>query len=388
MATFEEQAASAVANDVVAGVVVIAKDKDGKLDYSKSFSRKNGTVYNEDTVLALASMSKLMTSVAGLQVVEKGLITLDEDVTPLLPSLAKQEILTGFADDGTPITRKRQNPITLRQLLTHSAGLGYPFMHEEVAKFVAWKKLPPNAGTVDEAFDAVLLYEPGEGYLYSSSIDRVGQVIEKVTGQNLEDYMRQNLWGPLGMDSTTFFAAKYPNIQARRVPTAIRRDPKGPIIESSDEPWYTAGVKEPFGGQGIFSSPADYMKLLYSLLVDDEKVLKKETAALMFQPQLSPKAKESLLEKMKKPDWLIGKYTPTNEYDWGVGGILVDGDKHEFRREGYLNWGGAANPFWFIDRAAGVCGVFGIQLLPIFDPPTEDLIAAFEKEVYQKAGKL
>ncbi|KAI1418001.1 beta-lactamase family protein [Hypoxylon sp. FL1857] len=386
MATFEDQVTSAVERGFVPGVVVIAKDKEGKVDYSKAFSRKDGSPYNEDTVMGLASMSKLVTSIAALQLVERGLITLDEDVLPLLPSLAKQEILTGFKDDGEPITRKRQNPITLRLLLTHSAGLGYGFLHPPLAKYAAWRGPQPD-GTVDEAFDTPLLYEPGESYLYSSSIDRAGQLVEKLTGQKLEDYMKQNIFEPLGMDSTTFFPWNHPDIQARRVPMAYREDPTGAVVEKDGEPWFSAGKKEAFGGQGLFSTMSDYIKVLHSLLLDDEKLLKKETTALMFKPHLTPKSKEALLKLMETPDWLIGDFPVTNEYDWGLGGILVDGDKHDYRKKGTLIWGGAANLFWFIDRTAGLCGVFGTQVLPPCDEGIEVLIKAFEEEVYQKAGK-
>ncbi|KAI1095378.1 beta-lactamase/transpeptidase-like protein [Rostrohypoxylon terebratum] len=333
-------------------------------------------------------MTKLVTSVAAMQLVERGLVTLDEDVTPLLPSLAKLEILTGFADDGTPITRKRQNPFTLRRLLTHSAGLGYPFSDPRLVKYIEWKKPSSDLGTVDEMFDFPLVYEPGEGFLYSSAIDRVGQLIEKITGQNLEVYMKKNIWEPLGMNSTTFFPREHPDIQARQVPMGFRDEATGVVAETGEQAWFEKGLKEPFGGQGLYSSMADYVKLLHSLLVDDEKVLKKETTALLFQPQLSPTSKASLLKLMTGPEWLIGKFPDTNEYDWGLGGILIDGDKDEFRRRNTMIWSGASNCFWFIDRTAGVCGVFGVQIIPTFDNAPKPLIAAFEKDVYRRAGKL
>ncbi|KAL7624289.1 hypothetical protein AAE478_005849 [Parahypoxylon ruwenzoriense] len=210
MATFENQVASALQKGIVPGVVGAAKDKEGistiqdplqhpaltlilgkgKIDYSRTFSPENSRTYKEDTVLDLASMTKLHTSVAALQLIDKGLVTLDKDVSHLIPSFGRQEILTGFADDGAPITRKRQNPITLRRLLTHSAGAGYLFMSEGLAKVAAWKKASQNPGTVDQAFDLPLIYEPGEDFMYSSGIDRVGQLIKRLTGQDLEEYMR------------------------------------------------------------------------------------------------------------------------------------------------------------------------------------------------------
>ncbi|KAI1083996.1 beta-lactamase/transpeptidase-like protein [Whalleya microplaca] len=333
-------------------------------------------------------MTKLHTSVAVLQLVERGLITPDEDVSHLIPTFASQEVLDGFTDEGAPITHKRRNPITLRYLLTHSSGAGYTFISKGLEKIAVWKKKPRNSGTIDEAFDLPLSFEPGEAYEYGSGIDRVGQVVEKLTGQTLEDYMRENIWKPLGLNSTTFFPERNPGIQERRVPMAWRSDATGPVVEKPGQPTLTTGLKEPFGGQGLFATMDDYVKVLYSLLVDDEKLLKRETTAKMFQPQLNPASKASLLEKMKTPEWAVGDFPLTDEYDWGIGGILIDGDKHDYRRNGTLIWSGAANLFWFIDRKAGVCGCFGTQVLPACDERIKPLIKAFEEEVYRITGKL
>ncbi|KAL7624288.1 hypothetical protein AAE478_005848 [Parahypoxylon ruwenzoriense] len=190
------------------------------------------------------------------------------------------------------------------------------------------------------------------------------------------------------MESTTFFPDKHPDIKARRVPMSFRVGSDGPVVENPDAPTLSTGLKEPFGGQGLSSSIKDYIKLLYSLLIDDEKLLKKETAAALFRPQLTPASKTALLEQMKHPEWAVGDFPVTNEYDWGLGGILVDGDKHPYRRNGTLIWNGAANLTWFIDREAGVCGAFGTQALPPSEPRIRPLIRAFEEEVYGKVGKL
>ncbi|XXG97778.1 Heat shock transcription factor [Hypoxylon texense] len=388
MAAFEDQITNAVDIGVVPGAVVIAKDKEGDIDYSEGFWAKDGITYDEDTVMEICSMTKLHTSVAALQLVEKGIITLDEDVSYLIPSFAKQKILTGFTDDGIPTFRKRKTPVTLRHLLTHSAGAAYPFLDESLDKFFHWKNLSSEGETVDELFDMPLLYEPGEGFVYGSAADRVGQLIEKLTGQSLEDYMREHIWDPLGMDSTTFFPEKHPDIQARRVPMTFSVDSESPVVENPSAPTFTTFLKEPSGGQGLFASMRDYVKLLHSLLVDDEKVLKKETTATMFRPQLSTASKLDLLDKMENPWWIVGDFPPTGEYDWSLASILIDGDSHPYRRNGTLAWYGAANTFWFIDREAGVCGVFGTQVLPPFDSRIKPLIKAFEEETYRRAGKL
>ncbi|KAI1410343.1 beta-lactamase family protein [Hypoxylon sp. FL1857] len=387
MTPFENLLQSAVDDGTAPGIVVIAKDKDRRVDISKAFSSRTGTQYNLDTVMEISSMTKFPTTIAALQLVEQGLVTLDEDLSRLLPSFANQGILVSVADDGTPTVRKRQNPITLRHLITHSSGAGYYFLHEGLGKVRAAQKRESHGVTVDEAFDLPLLFEPGEGWTYSTGLDRVGQVVEKLTGLSLEEYMKKNIWEPLGADSSTFFPGQHPDISKRRVTMAFRRDPEGPAVEKPEIPTVTTGLKVPFGGHGLFASMPDYFKIVYSLLVDDEKLLKRETAALMFQPQLTPASKQELYKFMDTPEMKSMFASPPNDRDFGLGGLLIVGDNHEYWRKGALMWGGAASLNWFIDRSAGVCGVFGAQVLPS-DQRMRTLIDAFQAEVYRRAGNL
>ncbi|KAI1455936.1 beta-lactamase family protein [Annulohypoxylon moriforme] len=345
MASFENLIESAVNDGTAPGIVVIAKDKDGNVDISNAFSSKNGTAYTLDTVMELSSMSKFPTSIAALQLVERGLVTLDEDLSSLLPSFASQGVLTSVTDDGTPTVHKRQNPITLRHLITHSSGAGYHFLHEGLGKVRASHKSSPGV-TVDESFNLPLLFEPGEGWAYGTGIDRVGQVIEKLSGLSLDEYMQKNIWEHLGASSSTFFPDQHPNIRARRVPMAFRKDPEGPAVEKPEIPTVTTGLKVPFGGHGLFSTMPDFFKMIYSLLMDDEKLLKKETAALIFQPQLTPASKEGLNKFMEIPDMKSQFPSPPNDRDFGLGGLLVVGQNHPHWRKGALMWGGAASLNW------------------------------------------
>ncbi|KAI1771746.1 beta-lactamase family protein [Hypoxylon cercidicola] len=376
MASLENLLESAVKDGTAPGIVVIAKDKDGKVDFAKAFSSEKGTSYTLDTVMEVSSMTKLPTTIAALQLVEKGLVTLDEDVSHLIPSFAKQGILTSVADDGTPTVRERQNPITLRRLMTHSSGAGYSFLDENLAKVRA------------PEFELPLLFEPGEGWAYGTGIDRVGHVVETLAGLSLEEYMRANIWGPLGARSSTFFPGRDPAVAARRVPMSFREDPDGPAVEKPGAPTVTTGLEQCFGGHGLLGSMPDYFEIVYSLLVDDERLLKKETAALMFQPQLTPASKKELHRFMAVPNMkLMFPSPPHVDRDYGLGGLLVVGDGHEYWRKGALMWGGSASLNWFIDRDAGVCGVFGAQVQPS-DARMRKLINAFQADVYRKAGKL
>ncbi|KAI0378080.1 beta-lactamase family protein [Hypomontagnella monticulosa] len=389
MTSLDKLLQSAVDNGTAPGIVVIAKDKDGKVDYAKAFSREGGTQYSLDTVLELTSMSKFPTAIAALQLVEKGLIGLDDDVSHLLPSLGKHGVLVSVAEDGTPTVRERKNPLTLRRLITHSAGVGYHFMDENLGKVKAAQKGAPPGTSVDESFDYPLLFEPGEGWAYGAGLDRVGQVVEKLSGLPLDEYMKKNMWEPLDVHNSTFFPAQNPDVDARRVAMAYRDDPDGPAVEKPEVPTMTAGLKVAYGGHGMFASMADYIKIVHSLLVDDEKLLKKETAALMFEPQLTPASKEQLGKFMESP--VMKSFFPSpptgNDRDYGLSGLLIVGDKHQYWRKGALMWGGAGSLNWFIDREAGVCGVFGAQVLPS-DQRMRDLIDAFQTDVYRQAGKL
>ncbi|KAL6414558.1 beta-lactamase [Ilyonectria robusta] len=379
MSRFENLLECAAQDGIVPGAVVFAKDKTGKINYSKAVTGKD-QCYHEDTVLEIASLTKLVTAIAALQLVEKGLVTLGEDVSSFIPAFTSQEVLDGFDEQGKPKTQKRRNTVTLRLLLTHSAGAGYPFTDTRLVQYATSTNQPEKRnGTVDSNFDFPLSYEPNEGFMYSSSMDRVGQIVEGISGMPLEDYFSRNIWQPLGINTGTFWDTNHP-------PMAIRLAPGEPAKPMSGMDTFTTGWTECSGGQGLYMSMKDYIKILYSLLKDDEKLLKKETASNIFKPCLSPASKAVLLKRMQTPTWLVGDFPETGEYDWSLGGLLVDGDKHDYRKRNTVMWSGASGCFWFIDRDAGVCGVFGTQVLPPADPQVQPLIKAFEEEVYRQLG--
>ena len=354
-------------------------------------------------MFSIASCTKLVTTIAVLQLVEEGKLHLDDDVSGHLPVLGRQKILNGFRDDGSPIVVDRHSPITVRQLLTHSCGAGYAFMQEPLAKYVSHMGKSPIAGsTVVERFDHPILYEPGSGWNYGSGIAWAGKLLEVITGQSLEAYMRKHICERLGITSMTFWPEQHPDIQTRRAGMAMREE-DGTLADVEGMS-FLKGVTDCFGGEGAFASVEDYIKIVYSLFVDDEKLLKRETTAQMFRGQLSAASKQQLAKAMSDPSWVVGDFTGPHEFDFGLGGILVDGDAHPLRNRGYFAWSGAPNLYWvraafshvrhhlttsrqFIDRPAGLCGVFGTQVLPPADVGVEQLISAFEKEAYVRVAQ-
>lgn len=283
-----------------------------------------------------------MTTVAALQLVEQGLIALDENVEKCLPIFAKQPVFDPVREGDQELsTHERRHPITFHHLLTHTAGAGYGFTDERVAKYIATSPDYKPDGTIDGSFNFPLPYEPGEGWCYSNSLDRVGQIIERISGLSLEDYFHQNIFRPLGISKATFNPNLYP-----RQPMAVHKEPGGRAIPDPDAQGFTSGLKECFGGQGLLMSLGDYIKILASLLRDDEVLLSKATTAMMLRPQLSHVQKQALLKELEAPVWAVGDLPPTQEYDWGYGGLLIDGDKHPFRRRNSLLWSGAPSLFW------------------------------------------
>lgn len=325
----------------------------GKTIISGAAGHKTATGGNAvqlDTVFWLASMSKFLTSIAVLQLVEAGKLSLDDDVSKIVPVLGRSKIVTGFETNGAPILKDRTKAITLRHLLTHSSGAGYAFMqpNPELPDLVKYLdhvgRHMDDGATVNERFDTPLVYEPGEGWNYGTGITWAGQVLEVTTGQTLEEYLRRNVLDPVGVTSITFFPNANPDVKAR-LAGLTARDPSGGIVDIPPIP-FLENVSDAFGGEAAYGSVEDYMKIVHSILADDEKILKKATTAQMFQPHLSEESRLQLAKTMAIPNWVVGDFTGPQQFDWGLGGLLVVGNDHSYRKRSYLTWGGAPNLVW------------------------------------------
>lgn len=309
----------------------------GQLDYRAAFPGPDGS-YQTDSVLEVASLTKLITAIAALQLIEKNQISLEQDVSSYIPAFADQPILTGFTEKGSPITRPRRNQITLERLLTHTAGGGYPFTDERLNHYVQNNNNRKD-GTVAATFDFPLSYEPGESWKYSNSMDRLGQIVEKLSGQTLDEYFQEHIFRPLGISQASFWNLSHP-------PMAVRTTPNGPAVPDPTTPSFTTGLSECFGGQGVLMNLEDFMKILHSLLTDDGTLLKSETVAELFRPRLSHSTKDGLLKELEHPSWAVGDLPPTREYNWAIGGLVIDGDSHPYRRRNTVLWSGAPSCFW------------------------------------------
>lgn len=389
MPSLEEAFETSVQDGTLPGAVLLAADKTGTFTYSKAFGRKsledgNNEPLATDDVFRLASMTKLMTSIAALQIVERGLINLDDDVGSVLPELSQQKVLIGF-DDDEPLFRERKNHIRFQHLLTHSAGTGYAFINPDLMKLNAARGRNLMATkTVVECFDDPLIYEPGEGFQYSCGIDWAGKVIERLTGDTLESFMRQNVWRPLGAKGISFWPQEHPEMSSKLTGMSVRDESTGGL-KNLEKSILNVDPTDCFGGQGCSADLTDYMKILHSLLVDDERLLKKESTALMFQPQLTKKGHDDLEKTIQVHEHnalYVGDFPPDCEYDWGIGGILALSSRDGGRQKGTLIWSGLPNMYWFIDREAGLCGTFGTYVVPPGEARIGKMIKLFEDSMY------
>ncbi|KAL1884096.1 hypothetical protein Daus18300_000207 [Diaporthe australafricana] len=386
---FEAQFSKAVADNTIPGTVLLARSKDGRVSYTKSFGQ-----WDETTMFRLTSMTKLLTSIAAAKAIEQGLIGLDTDVAPHLPRLAAQPVLAGFsaAEGGKPILRPREKPITLRHLLTHSYGQAYTFIDAEVTGRYASSVLGRDPGldsvlgrrAVDDTFDYPLVAEPGESWAYGPGLDWAGRVVEVVSGLSLEEFMQQHIFVPLGVENITFFPARNPTFAGKMAVLSVRSPLNGRVIAAPETDVDPAEARHCMGGGGLFAAMGDYLKVAESLLFDDEKLLKRDTATLFFEPLLSVDGKEraALVEAFKHPDWVVGwTPDPAEGYSWSLAGLVTPGG-NAHRRNGFLQWSGAYNLSWFIDREAGLTGLFATSFLPSGDAQLKELMKAYELGLY------
>jgi CubicO group peptidase (beta-lactamase class C family) len=278
----------------------------GSFKYTKTFgstsmNSEHTKPLQLNTVMWVASCTKLMTSICSLQLVERGQLSLDDPVYTHIPELRSFRILKDFDSEGKPVQEQHTKPITLRTLLTHTSGLTYDAMHPKLLKWLAYHGREPSTGsTLLQRFDAPLTFEPGESWMYGSGLDYAGLLIERVTGLTLEEYMKRNLWEPLGIKDMTFQLKSRPDMKARMADMSLRDEKSGKVRHTDVRMTYQDAngeeVQDCMGGQGVFTSAEEYLKVLHALLTtdEDEKLLKKETTKELFKPQLGEGAQAAI----------------------------------------------------------------------------------------------
>lgn len=327
-----------------------------------------------DDLFQIASMTKALTSVAAMQLVEQGKLSLHDDIGTVLPELADSQVLEGFDDDGKPVTRPAAGPVTLHQLLTHTSGLGYEFMSAELTQ---WRQHNPAAPGTRASLAMPLLADPGTAWIYGTSSDWVGQAVERASGSTLGAYLAGHVTGPLGMTDTTF--AFDHAIKARLVPLHARM-PDGGLMPFPVH--FGGGEKAEFhsGGGGLIGTAADYLLFCRMILNNGGGVLRPETVAAMATNQVTMPAGRMV----SNLPGLTSDFDLFPDMDCGFGlGFLINPETGpDGRAAGSLAWAGIANSYYWIDPASDIAAVLMMQHLPFGEPGALTVLRAFERAVY------
>lgn len=361
-------------------VAVVANDRD--VIYEGAFGRRNlnaVTPMTIDTVFRIASMTKAVTSVAAMQLVEQGKIQLDQPVASIIPAFAELQVLVGFYGD-TPALRPPSRQATIRHLLTHTAGLSYEIWNADTLRFQTVTKTPSIMSRVKAAFRNPLVADPGSAWIYGINTDWLGRVVEEVSGQPIDVYMQNNIFAPLGMTDTTFTER---DEHKTRMVTVHARQADGSLTPI-DFQW--PPEKEFYnGGHGLYSTARDYLAFLRMLLQEGtykgSQVLRPETVAQMRQNHIG----ELFVTTMKSvmPSFsLDAEFFPGMKKKHGLGFVINTEQWSGMRAVGSCSWAGIFNSFYWFDPTNHLAATIFMQVLPFGDPQALEVYAAFEKAVY------
>jgi methyl acetate hydrolase len=366
----------------VPGVVAMAATRDGKI-YEGAFGERalsSGAAMTTDSVFWIASMTKAITSTAAMQLVERGKLALDRPIAEVLPELASPQVLDGFDAAGEPKLRPAKRPITLRHLITHTAGFGYDIWNADLGRYQEKTGIPGIISCQNLALTTPLTFDPGDNWDYGINIDWIGKAVERVSGQTLGTYFGENLFGPLGMKDTAFklsdsARARLVGMHARQSGGALEPMP----FEIPQEPEFQ------MGGGGLYGTAGDYLAFQRMFLnggrADGTQVLQPETVALMGQNQMGD-LNVRLLKTAAPPFSNDAEFFPGMVKKWGAGFMISTERIPGGRGAGSLTWAGLANTYFWIDPAQRVAGVILMQLVPFADQKALDVYGKFERALY------
>jgi CubicO group peptidase (beta-lactamase class C family) len=376
----DQRLRTAIERKDVPGVVVIAGDR-GRVLYQGAFGMAEagaGRPMTADAIFRIASMTKPVTAVAALQLIEAGKLALDDPAAKYLPELGQPMVFESFdAATGEYKLRPATAAITVRHLFTHTSGLGYGFTSAVLDKF------KPRDG---ERYPVgPLLFEPGTQWIYGTSTDHLGKIVEKISGQDLETYFREHIFTPLGMKDTSY---NVPAEKQARLVNAHRRGADGAVAEQPRTPPSTATRFN--GGGGLYSTAGDYLRFLQMLLNGGElngaRVLSRKSVALIGQNQIGVVGVRAV--KSTQPS-VSGDFTfvDDNRDKWGLGFQITTAAVPGKRSAGSLSWGGINNTYFWLDSTRGVAGVIMMQFMPFADVKALRIYDAFERGVYELVQK-
>jgi CubicO group peptidase (beta-lactamase class C family) len=366
---------AAVGKNEIPGVVAAVTNKDQVL-YIKAFGRQNaaqGVPMSTDTVFRIASMTKPVTSLGIMMLYEQGKLQLDDPVSAHLPAYKDRPVIETFNEkDATYTTRAAKSEMTIRQLLTHTSGLGYPFTSPEVFAIQQQTKQEPRA--------MPLLFDPGTKWVYSASTAVLGEVVEKLSGQGIEEFDQERIFRPLGMVDTSYHL---PAEKAGRLVTVSRREETG-LVETPNPPTYTPTVR---GDGGLVSTASDYVAFVQLFLNEGRRqgatLLKPESIRLMTTNQIGSVVVDEMPAVIPRTSAVFPFGAGKDKFGLGFQITMTDGKASHERAAGSYTWAGINNTHFWVDPENGIGVVFLTQVLPFYNAVSMDVMRRFEKAVYE-----
>src|SRR6185503_9509941 len=379
--TLPQQGASAVSAVLkaatdrgdVPGVAVAVVNKDGLLYNAAAGNSRTltHTPMAKDTIFNMASMTKPITSVAIMMLVDEGTLKLDDAVAKYLPKWKDPLVISKFHEaDASYETRPAKRPITIRHLLTHTSGIGYGFASPMLTKIMEKTK--------KSEMDSPLLFDPGESWAYGASTRVLGHVVEAVSGQKIDAYLQAHILGPLGMNDTSYLV---PTTKYSRVVAVNARNASGKFEERPVPATIPATVQ---GDGGLYSTASDYGLFLRMLLnrgtLNGKKILSEQSAKLMLEPATG----NVVVKEQQSSNHALSKNFPVGagKDKWGLGFQLASEKQANRRSPGSGTWAGIFNTHFFIDPTRELGVVVMMQTLPFYDEASMKVYAGAEEAVY------
>lgn len=371
----------AVDSGAVPNAVAIAADRDGVIYEGAAGPRVAGDrdePVSPDTHYRIMSMTKMVATAAALQQMEKGNLDLDAPISEYCPQFADLQVLES-CEGETPVLRPPASQATVKQLITHTTGLGYWFWNHELVKWESATGTPNVLAGTNVIFTAPLIADPGDRFEYGINTDWLGKVIEAASGVTLDVAVKEGITGPLGMNETEFIMSA--DQRAKSTPVHLKGEDgtwAASEIELNQEPEYWAG------GHGLHSTPRDYLKFQRALLhdgtFDGTKILEKSTVDAAFSNQIG---ELDFPEEIPSADpGTTHPFRAGPGHKWGYGLLLNTADVPGRRRAWSGAWAGLLNTHYWVDRTSGITGAIYTQFLPFVTPEAVKMYNDFETALY------
>jgi methyl acetate hydrolase len=377
-AALSRQISSAVSRGDVPGVVALIVGREGVLyeGAAGKLDLANNIAMPVTAIFSIASMTKPITSVAIMMLFEQGKLKLDDPVAKYLTGFDNLQVITKFNEkDATYETRLAKRPMTIRHLLTHTSGIAYGAFNPIVGRL--------KEVTKKHEWELPLVNDPGDKWNYGPSTVLLGMIVEKISGESLEEYFQQHIFVPLGMVDMSYAV---PLAKQSRVATEHSRI-NGVLQEQPREP-IPATPTVPFRGDCcLYSTAEDYGKFMEMLLngghLGPAKILSENSIKMMGENNIGP----IFVELQQASDQSLSKSFPlgAGQDKFGLGFQIASSDPKyaKFRSVGSMSWAGIYNTEFWIDPKRHIGVVVMMQVLPFYDEGAIRTLRNFEELVYQ-----